>query len=264
MADVRDRLVGVYAIVLLSTGRQYIGSSKDIKRRTSGHLSSLDAGTHHCAHLQRAWAKHGRSSFCVFVIEICAEEELKAREQVHINACSLLYNSTRHVDRPLLGRTMSASARAHLSALNTGRKLSETTRAKISQAQAGRQCSDETSAKISAALLARGDMGSWNKGKRRPASVGIKVSAALTGRQPSVEARKKMSDAARCRTRESMLSAWRSHSTMRARANASIGRKRAWDAASAEARASFKATMKLAMTKWWAERKKEGMHGVAQ
>lgn len=89
---------GIYSITCLNSGKAYIGSAVDIRRRWLWHKNALAKGRHFSRHLQSAWNLYGRDAF-VFAVE---EEVfdlifLVAREQFWIwrkSACSNGYNST--------------------------------------------------------------------------------------------------------------------------------------------------------------------------
>lgn len=74
---------GIYAIVHIDSGRRYVGSAMDVRRRWWTHQNRLRRGRHDCHHLQRAWRKYGEAAFRIEVIELCLEEPtvLAAREQ---------------------------------------------------------------------------------------------------------------------------------------------------------------------------------------
>lgn len=61
--------IGVYKLVNVSTGRFYIGSSKDLAKREKGHRSALLRGTHHNAKVKRLCAKYGPNDFTFEVVK---------------------------------------------------------------------------------------------------------------------------------------------------------------------------------------------------
>ncbi len=85
---------GVYKIVNTKTGKIYIGSSVDLKRRERVHFNSLKRGNHENSHLQNAYNKHGKDNFVFEVIEEINKEYNIEREQHWINQNSFneLYN----------------------------------------------------------------------------------------------------------------------------------------------------------------------------
>lgn len=77
---------GVYRIRCLATGRDYVGSSADIRRRVQRHVRHLNAGTHHntseCSAasvmvdwsgLQQDWNIHGPAAFDFATLELTAD-----------------------------------------------------------------------------------------------------------------------------------------------------------------------------------------------
>lgn len=64
---------GIYVIRNSVTGKCYVGSAANIKKRFSQHRSALSLGNHHNHHLQASWNKHGADSFSFEVLEICQD-----------------------------------------------------------------------------------------------------------------------------------------------------------------------------------------------
>jgi group I intron endonuclease len=76
---------GIYVIRNRADGNVYVGSAVDIRKRWCQHLSDLRRGRHHALRLQRAWDKHGESSFDFEVAEEVEDRLfLLAREQCWI------------------------------------------------------------------------------------------------------------------------------------------------------------------------------------
>lgn len=75
-------MIGIYKITCLSTGKFYIGSSKNINTRWNGHVSDLNKNIHSNGHLQNAWNKHEKDNFKFEIIEeVETIEILEEREQ---------------------------------------------------------------------------------------------------------------------------------------------------------------------------------------
>jgi len=95
---------GVYKIVSRSSGRCYVGSSKDIEKRFKQHLSDLNNGSHHSNKLQEEFLKFGKYNLSLEVIEIVEDEsQLEKREQYWIDklqAFSIGLNVSPFSDRP--------------------------------------------------------------------------------------------------------------------------------------------------------------------
>lgn len=78
---------GVYEIKNTTNGKRYIGSSRNVPSRFSGHRSALKNNKHHNYHLQQAWNSYGESAFEFNPLLFVDEEELAEFEEVAIRAC---------------------------------------------------------------------------------------------------------------------------------------------------------------------------------
>lgn len=77
---------GIYKIINTNTGKIYIGSAVDLRRRLYAHLKSLRRNSHDNTYLQNAWNKYGEDSFEFSVIEIVDDKsKLLEVEQKWIN-----------------------------------------------------------------------------------------------------------------------------------------------------------------------------------
>lgn len=63
-------VAGVYAIRHLPSGKCYVGSAKNMRRRWNRHRVDLLAGVHHSVKLQRAWDKYGAGAFSFEVLQL--------------------------------------------------------------------------------------------------------------------------------------------------------------------------------------------------
>lgn len=77
---------GIYSLIQLSSGLQYIGSASYFPGRWSKHRRELSAGTHHNPHLQRAWLKHGPADFEFRILELADKADLIPVEQRWIDS----------------------------------------------------------------------------------------------------------------------------------------------------------------------------------
>lgn len=110
---------GVYEIVHLDTGRQYIGSaSTTFAKRWKLHRHQLRRGTHHSRHLQNAWNKYGEQAFAFRKLVICAPADVLMYEQRLLDGLKPAFNvapiagsakGVRHTDETK--KAMSAAAR---------------------------------------------------------------------------------------------------------------------------------------------------------
>lgn len=76
---------GIYLILNVITLKFYLGSSNHIKNRIANHFKSLNAGNHHCAHLQRSWSKYGEEAFVAILHHKVNENSLKEVEQRYLS-----------------------------------------------------------------------------------------------------------------------------------------------------------------------------------
>ena len=87
---------GIYKIVNLQTGKYYVGSTKDFKKRKQTHFSGLKNNYHPNKHLQNAYNKYGIDNFKFEVVEYVQEELLLDIEQSYIDDSTKeeIYNKT--------------------------------------------------------------------------------------------------------------------------------------------------------------------------
>ena len=98
---------GIYRIIHVASGKNYVGSAKNIEKRAVAHLGQLELGKHYNRHLQNAYSKYGRDAFRLEIIKECAENERLTWEQRYISDAwdsGLLYNMN-----PVAGRGPSTS-----------------------------------------------------------------------------------------------------------------------------------------------------------
>lgn len=145
---------GIYAIESPS-GKRYIGSAVNLRRRWNGHRTQLMRGVHHNPGLQSAHDKYGLDALKFVPLVIVTPEQLIETEQRFLDAfAGELYNVC-PVAESRLGRGQSEETRAKIRAFQKGRARSAETRARMSLAQTGHTVSDEGRAKISAFLRTR-------------------------------------------------------------------------------------------------------------
>jgi group I intron endonuclease len=168
----------VYAIIHVTSGKCYIGSSKQTETRWWRHLNDLDNGKHDNQKLQRAWNKHGSEAFVFAILEVVSDQICNyEREQYFLDTYLPCYNIK------LIARGSNGK----------GWKHSEEAKAKMSASKKGvptHSQTPETRAKI----------GASNKGKllgitmTKPDGFGKKISQARQGMVFSEEHRCKISE----------------------------------------------------------------------
>lgn len=162
---------GIYAIVAPS-GKFYVGSAVDFRRRWNGHRSRLMRGVHHCPGLLAASQKYGMSNLEFVVLALVEPIDLLTAEQFFIDKYKgRLYNSS-PIAGSRLGRGQTPATRAKISAARTGQLKSAETKARMSTAQVGRVVSEAARAKIAEA----------SRGRVQSVEIRAKRSDALRGR----------------------------------------------------------------------------------
>jgi group I intron endonuclease len=181
-------VAGIYSITHRDSGKRYVGSAKNVAARWRLHRHQLRRGTHHCAHLQRAFDKYGEDVFDWTILEeIPDPAALLGREQYYIDLFGAAdgvhgYNS-RPVAKSNLGWRPSDETRERMRRGQTGRKHSAETVSKRAESNRGRKHTPESRAKIGAA----------HRGKTISAEAKAAVSAAQAGRTRPPELRERIS-----------------------------------------------------------------------
>ena len=111
---------GVYKIVNIIDGKQYIGSSIDIASRLTRHRGNLNTNKHENLKLQRAWNKHNKDSFVFEVLLYCDPENCLWYEQMFLDYFQPEYNIALDAKAPMLGRTHSVASRYKMSQSRRG------------------------------------------------------------------------------------------------------------------------------------------------
>jgi hypothetical protein len=83
---------GIYCILNLNTGDDYIGSSVDINRRFEEHKNRLRHNKHDNRHLQNSWNKHGEKKFLFFAVKEIENYKLIEEEQYFLDRENPTYN----------------------------------------------------------------------------------------------------------------------------------------------------------------------------
>lgn len=112
---------GVYKITCTATGKAYIGSTTDLRKRKYWHWGDLRQGRHHNRYLQNAWNKYGAECFTFEVLEtVMFAEYLHEREQYWLDRFKSYdpkrgFNTGDAARAPWLGRSHSEETRQKLS-----------------------------------------------------------------------------------------------------------------------------------------------------
>src|SRR5215216_6770850 len=76
---------GIYQIRCIPTGKIYVGSAVNLRKRQRDHINSLRRGNHENTYLQRAWNKYGEANFDFTILEFVDASDLLYTEQVWID-----------------------------------------------------------------------------------------------------------------------------------------------------------------------------------
>jgi group I intron endonuclease len=152
---------GIYTITHVATGRRYVGSAVDLRKRWKEHRRGLDSGKHHSRFLQRQWAKDGADAFKFTVALYCDRENLLMYEQALIDFYMPEYNSAPKAGSQL-GYRHSAETRKRMSQARrkdfspmAGRHHTDETRRRISEKKRGVKQDPAVVARRKASLLTR-------------------------------------------------------------------------------------------------------------
>lgn len=176
-------LSGIYSISFQGSNRVYIGSSKNLRKRKTSHLSELRRGVHANTFLQNAFIKYSESSFIfthLEIIDVYEKSYVLSREQFYIDSLkatdrSFGYNMARIAgSNEGTGNSQEEKRKAHSIFMkgkafakgskrspehlewqrisSTGRKVSEDTKLKISLINKGKVVPEERRQRISETL----------------------------------------------------------------------------------------------------------------
>lgn len=114
---------GIYQIRNVKNGKLYIGSSVKIELRFYDHKRLLSQNRHDNPHLQNAWNYYGESSFAFEILELCASDVLREKEQVFIETKRVLdkrhgYNIAPNANLP----PMTEETKKRIGDANRGKK----------------------------------------------------------------------------------------------------------------------------------------------
>lgn len=184
---------GVY-LILTPSGRYYVGSSVDVKKRWSTHRRELRKGAHGNIGLQRAANKYGLDKLQFVIIDICEKHETYAREQVWIDRAAkrrLLnrYMTATGAEPGVARRPHSAETKQKIRTAQLGKTHSPTQLAANQAASRGRPMHAATRAALVAKLTGvakspehRAKIGAGLKGRARTEAHRINMSNARIGK----------------------------------------------------------------------------------
>jgi group I intron endonuclease len=146
---------GIYKITCLATGKFYIGSSVNLKRRKYIHFRELQANVHNNKHLQFSYNKYGKDSFIFEVIEylpattdwnFTLQTEQKYLDELMPWDSKIGYNQCKNVGSPggQIKRTCSAETRARMSEVGKGRPKTEEFKQTLSKMYKGKSMKERT------------------------------------------------------------------------------------------------------------------------
>lgn len=185
---------GIYQITCIPTGKFYIGSSTDIRKRWHQHQSALLRDRHHSRLLQRAWAAHGPDAFAVTVLELCPPDTLIAREQHYLDTLrpydrGVGFNTARDAAVSSRGLTISPDHRERISRALRGRVIGIATREKLAELRRGKSVAHLFTAEVIAKNAAA------RRGRVQPPHTRELIAASKRGKPRSAETRAKISRA---------------------------------------------------------------------
>lgn len=169
---------GVYRIVHVESGCEYIGSAMNLRARRGVHRRQLEAGRHKNRRLQWAWLRDGAAAFRFDVLELTARDAVAAREQHHLDQSPPAgrYNVVA-VAWSTRGYRHTPEAKARIGAASSARPRSAETKARASAANRGKKRSPEARAKMRAAKLGT------KRGPQSPALIAKRVAAIRVAKQ---------------------------------------------------------------------------------
>ena len=121
--DIHKHHIGLYTITCLSSGKVYVGSSINLRKRLLEHIRLLNLNKHHCRHLQHSFTFYGPESCRIDIVRYCRKEELESGEKSLIDdvyLAGILLNSTRDY-RGSFGLVKSQETKNKISIANKGR-----------------------------------------------------------------------------------------------------------------------------------------------
>lgn len=162
----------MYCIENVQTGKYYVGSSQDLRKRRNRHWCELRRGTHINYNLQTAFYVDGENAFRFVLLEASSPKDLQEVEQRWLDSAehARLYNifrtayAVRGPDHPMFGHTHTAEASEKIRQARARQIVAHSpeTRAKIGKGNRGKKVDPAHIAKM---VAARVGLPVWNKGQ---------------------------------------------------------------------------------------------------
>jgi len=139
-------MIGIYKITNLKNNKNYIGQTKDVKKRFAKHKSNLKNGCHHNEYLQRAWKKYGVEGFKFEFLCECKTCELDDKEVYYIEEYKSMVGQKGYnmLTGGQLYRTHSQEVKAKISKAHKGKVLTTETKTKMSVSALGKKYTKES------------------------------------------------------------------------------------------------------------------------
>ena len=119
------KVQGIYCIYNDCTGKCYIGSATNVRKRLNEHRRRLNKGCHHSPHLQAAWNSYGKSAFTPIIVELVLDKD------------NLVKTEQRWIDRFLAADREYGYNVCPDAGFRRGPAVSEATRKRISELKRG-------------------------------------------------------------------------------------------------------------------------------
>lgn len=149
--------LGIYSIINLINGKNYVGSSNDLDKRKNSHFNKLKRGKHENKKLQNSFNKYGEEVFYFQILEECERSELLYNENKWFLLLNPEFNILPIAGSPL-GSKRTEETKLKISNSTKGIKkkpMSEETKIKLSLSVKGFIHTDEAKRKISIASKRR-------------------------------------------------------------------------------------------------------------